>query len=110
MADQSYYGAITRSTTEGYGGMAIVVPKSTATNFVIKSYGLLNPCSKQIPLNSDAGGNFLDKMPRECLKITDEQVQSWTITKQGHCFQSNSSSSNPQIPSDVAELKDMVEH
>nr|GFA32099.1 hypothetical protein [Tanacetum cinerariifolium] len=39
----------------------------------------------QVSLNSAAGGNFLDKMPREC-----------------------TSSSAPSISSDVAELKDMV--
>nr|GFC29352.1 hypothetical protein [Tanacetum cinerariifolium] len=47
-------------------------------------YNALN-VNDQDSLNSAAGGNFLDKMPREC-----------------------TSSSTPAISADVAELKDMV--
>ncbi|GKF51342.1 hypothetical protein Tco_0147809 [Tanacetum coccineum] len=41
-------------------------------------------------------------------KNHQEQVQSSSITKQGHCFQSKSSSSTPAVSSHVAEQKDMV--
>nr|GEZ07158.1 reverse transcriptase domain-containing protein [Tanacetum cinerariifolium] len=56
-------------------------------------YNALN-VNDQDSLNSAAGGNFLDKMPRECLKIIESKV--------------GMSSSTPAISSDVAELKDMV--
>nr|GFD38132.1 reverse transcriptase domain-containing protein [Tanacetum cinerariifolium] len=35
-------------------------------------YNALN-VNDQDSLNSDAGGNFLDKMPRECLKIIESK-------------------------------------
>ncbi|GJU42328.1 reverse transcriptase domain-containing protein [Tanacetum coccineum] len=46
-------------------------------------YNALNS-NDQDSLNSAAGGNFLDKMPRECLKIIEskEQIQSSKFTKQ----------------------------
>ncbi|GJS17723.1 hypothetical protein Tco_0412195 [Tanacetum coccineum] len=53
-------------------------------------YNALNS-NDQDSLNSAAGGNFLDKMPRECLKIIE-----------------STSSSTPVVSSDIAELKDMV--
>ncbi|GKA30624.1 reverse transcriptase domain-containing protein [Tanacetum coccineum] len=49
-------------------------------------YNALNS-NDQDSLNSAAGGNFLDKMPRECLKITSRFKSTSSITKQGHCFQ-----------------------
>nr|GFA24929.1 reverse transcriptase domain-containing protein [Tanacetum cinerariifolium] len=58
-------------------------------------YNALN-VNDQYSLNSAAGGNFLDKMPRECLKIIESK------------FKVGTSSSTPVISSDVAELKDMV--
>ncbi|GKF25270.1 reverse transcriptase domain-containing protein [Tanacetum coccineum] len=51
-------------------------------------YNALNS-NDQDSLNSVAGGNFLDKMPRECLKIIE-------------------STSTSEISPDVSELKDMV--
>ncbi|GJY60307.1 reverse transcriptase domain-containing protein [Tanacetum coccineum] len=48
-------------------------------------YNALN-ANDQDSLNSAAGGNFLDKMPR-MLKNHREQVQSSSNTKQGHCCQ-----------------------
>ncbi|GJV71771.1 reverse transcriptase domain-containing protein [Tanacetum coccineum] len=60
-------------------------------------------------INSTAGGNFLDKMPRECQKI----IESKSKVRQYHEAQAIvskvSTSSPPQhFISDVAELKDMV--
>ncbi|GJV84991.1 reverse transcriptase domain-containing protein [Tanacetum coccineum] len=43
-------------------------------------YNALN-INDQDSLNSAAGGNFLDKMPRECLKIHREHVQSCSQTR-----------------------------
>nr|GFC11386.1 hypothetical protein [Tanacetum cinerariifolium] len=51
-------------------------------------------------LNSIAGGNFLDKMPADCLKI----IESKSKVRQTRA----SNFSTPAVSSDVAELKDMV--
>ncbi|GJW03327.1 reverse transcriptase domain-containing protein [Tanacetum coccineum] len=61
-------------------------------------YNALNT-NDQDSLNSAAGGNFLDKRPRDCLCIM-KHVQNLSLT--------NTSSSTPAVSSDVAELKDMV--
>nr|GEX49345.1 reverse transcriptase domain-containing protein [Tanacetum cinerariifolium] len=59
-------------------------------------------------LNSTAGGNFLDRMPADCLKI----IESKSIVRQTRAkavvAKVNSNSSTPAVSSDVAELKDMV--
>ncbi|GKD84673.1 reverse transcriptase domain-containing protein, partial [Tanacetum coccineum] len=47
-----------------------------------------------------ACGNFLDKMPRDCLRI----IESKSKVRNSR----NKSTSTPGISSDVAELKDMV--
>ncbi|GKF84632.1 reverse transcriptase domain-containing protein [Tanacetum coccineum] len=47
-------------------------------------YNSLNS-NDQDSLNSDAGGNFLDKMPRECLKII-ESVRIKKKTRSPHVF------------------------
>nr|GEV89090.1 reverse transcriptase domain-containing protein [Tanacetum cinerariifolium] len=62
-------------------------------------YNALN-VNDQDSLNSAAGGNFLDKTPRECLKIIEIKSKPFHPTLL--------SSSTPAISSDVAELKDMV--
>ncbi|GJU64513.1 hypothetical protein Tco_1246348 [Tanacetum coccineum] len=63
-------------------------------------YNALNS-NDQDSLNSAAGGNFLDKMP----KIHREQVQSSSITKQGHCFKSEYELFYTSIFIDVAEMQ-----
>nr|GFC09509.1 reverse transcriptase domain-containing protein [Tanacetum cinerariifolium] len=60
-------------------------------------------------LNSAASGNFLDKMPSDCLKI----IESITKVRQSRAkavvaAKVNSNSSTPAISSDIAELKDML--
>nr|GFC18315.1 hypothetical protein [Tanacetum cinerariifolium] len=50
----------------------------------------------QDSLNSAAGGNFLDKMPADCLKIIEIKSKV------------SSNSSTPAVSAAVAELKDMV--
>ncbi|GJU85952.1 reverse transcriptase domain-containing protein [Tanacetum coccineum] len=69
-------------------------------------YNALNS-NDQDSLNSAAGGNFLDKMPRECLKIIESSPQIVKSRRQGHCCKMSYSLLLP-ITSDVAELKDMV--
>nr|GFC86865.1 reverse transcriptase domain-containing protein [Tanacetum cinerariifolium] len=62
----------------------------------------------QDSLNSDAGGNFLDKMPRECLKIIESKSKVRQTQAKAVVAKVGMSSSTPAILSDVAELKDMV--
>ncbi|GJU81550.1 reverse transcriptase domain-containing protein [Tanacetum coccineum] len=65
--------------------------------------------SQMIKINdSAAGGNFLDKIPRECLKIV-ESMSKVRQSRSRPCFPKVSTSLFlPSISSDVAELKDMV--
>nr|GEZ85329.1 reverse transcriptase domain-containing protein [Tanacetum cinerariifolium] len=62
----------------------------------------------QDSLNSAAGGNFLDKMPRECLKIIESKSKVRKSRSKVVVGKVSTSSSTPAISSDVAELKDMV--
>nr|GFA69558.1 hypothetical protein [Tanacetum cinerariifolium] len=59
-------------------------------------------------LNSAAGGNFLDKMPRECLKIIESKSKVRQSRAKAVIAKVSTSSSTPSISSDVAELKHMV--
>nr|GEV49812.1 reverse transcriptase domain-containing protein [Tanacetum cinerariifolium] len=59
-------------------------------------------------LNSAAGGNFLDKMPRECLKIIESKSKVRQTRAKAVVAKVSTSSSTPAISFDVAELKDMV--
>nr|GEZ71623.1 reverse transcriptase domain-containing protein [Tanacetum cinerariifolium] len=59
-------------------------------------------------LNSAAGGNFLDKMPRECLKIIKSKSKVHQSRAKEVVAKVSTISSTPVISSDVAELKDMV--
>nr|GEX34524.1 reverse transcriptase domain-containing protein [Tanacetum cinerariifolium] len=62
----------------------------------------------QDSLNSAAGGNFLDKMPRECLKIIESNFKVRQTRAKAVVAKVSTSSSTPAISSDVVELKDMV--
>nr|GFC21056.1 reverse transcriptase domain-containing protein [Tanacetum cinerariifolium] len=70
-------------------------------------YNALN-VNDQDSLNSAAGGNFLDKMPRECLKIIESKSKVRQSRAKTVVAKVSTSSSTPSISSDVAELKDMV--
>nr|GEX39446.1 reverse transcriptase domain-containing protein [Tanacetum cinerariifolium] len=59
-------------------------------------------------LNSAAGGNFLDKMPRECLKIIKSKSKVHQSRAKAVVAKVSTSSSTPAISSEVADLKDMV--
>nr|GEU51656.1 reverse transcriptase domain-containing protein [Tanacetum cinerariifolium] len=59
-------------------------------------------------LNSVAGGNFLDKMPRECLKIIESKSKVRQSRAKAIVAKVSTSSATPAISSDVDELKDMV--
>ncbi|GJU70728.1 hypothetical protein Tco_1262133 [Tanacetum coccineum] len=70
-------------------------------------YNALNS-NDQDSLNSAAGGNFLDKMPRECLKIIESKSKVCQSRSKAVVAKVSTSSSTPAVSSDVAELKDMV--
>nr|GEX71223.1 reverse transcriptase domain-containing protein [Tanacetum cinerariifolium] len=70
-------------------------------------YNALN-VNDQDSLNSAVGGNFLDKMPRECLKIIESKSKVRQTRAKAFVAKVSTSSSTPVISSDIAELKDMV--
>nr|GEV08415.1 hypothetical protein [Tanacetum cinerariifolium] len=70
-------------------------------------YNALN-VNDQDSLNSAAGRNFLDKMPRECLKIIESKFKVRQSRAKAVVAKVSTSSSTSAISSDVAELKDMV--
>nr|GFA19785.1 reverse transcriptase domain-containing protein [Tanacetum cinerariifolium] len=70
-------------------------------------YNALN-VNDQDSLNSAAGGNFLDKMPQECLKIIESKSKVRQSRAKAVVSKVSTSSSTPAISSEVAELKDLV--
>nr|GEV81191.1 reverse transcriptase domain-containing protein [Tanacetum cinerariifolium] len=90
MADDRTMAELLRAPTEGYED-AMVIPKIAANNFKLKH-----------------GGNFLDKMPRECLKIIESKSKVRQTRAKAIVAKVSTSSSTTAISSDVAELKDMV--
>ncbi|GJV00217.1 reverse transcriptase domain-containing protein [Tanacetum coccineum] len=62
----------------------------------------------QDSLNSAAGGNFLDKMPRDCLRIIESKSKVRNSRNKPVVAKVSSSTSTPGVSPDVAELKDMV--
>nr|GFA21976.1 reverse transcriptase domain-containing protein [Tanacetum cinerariifolium] len=70
-------------------------------------YNALN-VNDQDSLNSTAGGNFLDKMPQECLKIIESKSKVRQSRAKAVVAKVGTSSSTPAISSDIPELKDMV--
>ncbi|GJU19930.1 hypothetical protein Tco_1153272, partial [Tanacetum coccineum] len=70
-------------------------------------YNALNS-NDQDSLNSAAGGNFLDKMPRECLKIIKSKSKVRNSRSKPVVAKVSTSTSTSGISPDVSELKDMV--
>ncbi|GJQ94147.1 hypothetical protein Tco_0005286 [Tanacetum coccineum] len=70
-------------------------------------YNALNS-NDQDSLNSAVGGNFLDKMPRDCLRIIESKSKVRNSRNKPVVAKVSSSNSTPGISPDVAELKDMV--
>ncbi|GJW79931.1 reverse transcriptase domain-containing protein [Tanacetum coccineum] len=70
-------------------------------------YNALNS-NDQDSLNSAAGGNFLDKMPRDCLAIIESKSKVCYSRDKAIVSKVSTSSSTPGVSPDVAELKDMV--
>nr|GFA20735.1 reverse transcriptase domain-containing protein [Tanacetum cinerariifolium] len=70
-------------------------------------YNALN-VNDQNSLNSAAGGNFLHKMPRECLKIIESKSKVRQSRAKAVVAKEGTSSSTPAVSSEVAELKNLV--
>ncbi|GJZ38636.1 reverse transcriptase domain-containing protein [Tanacetum coccineum] len=66
-------------------------------------YNALN-ANDQDSLNSAAGGNFLDKMPRECLRIIESKSKVRNSRNKAVVAKVSSNSSTPEISPDVAAL------
>ncbi|GKD01940.1 reverse transcriptase domain-containing protein, partial [Tanacetum coccineum] len=62
----------------------------------------------QDSLNSAAGGNFLEKMPRDCLDIIESKSKVRYSRNKAIVSKVSTSSSTPGVSPDVAKLKDMV--
>ncbi|GKA41444.1 reverse transcriptase domain-containing protein [Tanacetum coccineum] len=70
-------------------------------------YNALNS-NDQDSLNSAAGGNFLDKIPRDCLAIIESKSKVRYSRDKAIVSKFSTSSSTPGVSHDVSELKDMV--
>ncbi|GJV88367.1 hypothetical protein Tco_1532305 [Tanacetum coccineum] len=70
-------------------------------------YNALNS-NDQDSLNSAAGGNFLDKMPRDCLKIIESKSKVCHSRSKAIVAKVSTTSSTPGVSPDVVKLKDMV--
>nr|GFA13607.1 reverse transcriptase domain-containing protein [Tanacetum cinerariifolium] len=70
-------------------------------------YNALNS-KDQYSLNFAAGGNFLDKMPRECLAIIESKSKVCYLHNKPVVAKVSTNTSTSGISPDVAEFKDMV--
>nr|GEX93888.1 reverse transcriptase domain-containing protein [Tanacetum cinerariifolium] len=70
-------------------------------------YNALNS-KDQDSLNSAAGGNFLDRMPRECLGIIESKSKVRYSCNKPVVAKVSTTASTSGLSPDVAELKDMV--
>nr|GEV81975.1 reverse transcriptase domain-containing protein [Tanacetum cinerariifolium] len=70
-------------------------------------YNTLNS-KDQDSLNSDAGGNFLDKIPRDCLSIIESKSKVHYSRDKPVVAKVSTNASTFGVSPDVAELKDMV--
>nr|GEW41876.1 reverse transcriptase domain-containing protein [Tanacetum cinerariifolium] len=125
MAVNRTMAELLQAPTEGYEE-AIVILEIAANNFELKHglrhvhimdfsscinsihfYNALN-VNDQDSLNSVVGVNFLDKMPRECLKIIESKSKVRQSRAKAVVAKVSTSSSTPSVSSEVSELKDMV--
>ncbi|GKF61796.1 hypothetical protein Tco_0181850, partial [Tanacetum coccineum] len=127
MADTRTMAQLLQAPTEGYED-AILIPEIVANNFELR-HGLINLVQnkqffghdKEDPhahiryfnkitstIRSAYGGNFLDKMPRECLKIVESKSKVRQTRAKAVVAKVSTNSSTQAVSSDVAELKDIV--
>nr|GFC04044.1 reverse transcriptase domain-containing protein [Tanacetum cinerariifolium] len=132
MAENQTMAQLLQAPTGGHED-AIVIPKIAATNFELKHAwdhfnDLLRECphhgfselhqldtfynalnvNDQDSLNSAAGGNFLDKILADCLKIIESKSKFHQTRAKAVVAKVSSNSTTPAVSADVAELKDMV--
>nr|GFA49269.1 reverse transcriptase domain-containing protein [Tanacetum cinerariifolium] len=133
MAENQTMAQLLQAPTGGYED-SIVIPEIAANNFELKHAwdrfnDLLRACphheffelhqldtfynalnvNDQDSFNSAAGGNFLDKMPADCLKIIESKSKVRQTRATAVVAKVSSNSSTPAVSADVAELKDMGE-
>nr|GEX58276.1 hypothetical protein [Tanacetum cinerariifolium] len=121
MADTRTMAQLLQAPTEGYED-AIVVPAWDQFKDLIRAcphhgfselhqldtfYNALNS-NDQDSLNSITGGNFLDKMPRDCLAIIERKSKVCYSCSKAIVAKVSTSTSTPGVSPDVAEIKDMV--
>ncbi|GKC26114.1 hypothetical protein Tco_1033408 [Tanacetum coccineum] len=109
MDDNRTMAQLLEAPTVGYED-AIVVPEITTDNFELKHdhfYDEVPERPEFVELPA-AGGNFLDKMPRDCLRIIESKSKVHNSRNKLVVAKVSSSSSTPGISLDVSELKDMV--
>nr|GEX69054.1 DNA-directed DNA polymerase [Tanacetum cinerariifolium] len=86
-------------------------PPSKTTNLQLHQldtfYNALNS-QDQDSLNSVAGGNFLEKIPRECLAIIESKSKVRYSRKKPVVAKVSTNTSTSGVSPNVAELKDMV--
>nr|GEZ27749.1 hypothetical protein [Tanacetum cinerariifolium] len=122
MADNRTMAQMLQAPIEGYED-AIVVPPINANNFELKQnltnlvqklhqlhtfYNALNP-NDQDALDSAAGGNFLDKIPRDGLSITE--IKSKVRYSQSRMIELRVSTNAPLssfLPSNSFDLQQIV--
>nr|GEU89130.1 reverse transcriptase domain-containing protein [Tanacetum cinerariifolium] len=114
MADQRTMAQLLQAPTEDYED-AIVVPAIIADNFELKHElhqldTFYNALNSKYPdsLNSTAGGNFLDKMLRDCLSIIESKSKVRYSRDKPVVAKVSTNASTSGVSPDVAELKDMV--
>ncbi|GKA21554.1 hypothetical protein Tco_0701543 [Tanacetum coccineum] len=110
MADNRTMAQLLQAPTEGYED-AIVIPEImpcphhgfSELHQLDTFYNALN-ANDQDSLNSAAGGNFLDKMPRECLRIIESKSKVRNSRNKEVVAKVSSKSSTPGISPDVTSL------
>nr|GEU95853.1 hypothetical protein [Tanacetum cinerariifolium] len=86
-------------------------PPSKTTNLrneITNFQQCFNESFNQDSLNSAAGGNFLDKMARECLAILESKSKVCYSRNKPVVVKVSTNTSTSGVSPDVAELKDMV--
>nr|GEZ43163.1 reverse transcriptase domain-containing protein [Tanacetum cinerariifolium] len=118
MADNRTMAELLQAPTEGYeeaiawdrfNGLLRACPHHEFSELyqLDTFYNALN-VNDHDSLNSVAGGNFLDKMPCECLKIIESKSKVRQSQAKAVIAKLSTSSSTPANSSEVAELKDMT--
>ncbi|GKB15023.1 hypothetical protein Tco_0848946, partial [Tanacetum coccineum] len=115
MADKRTMAQLLQAPTEGYED-AIVIPEINA-NFELKHARYILQCvdaNDQDSLNSAVGGNFLDKMPRECLRIIESKSKvrnsrnKAVVAKANDAVMRNMQTQGQNMQNQLTNLTDML--